>query len=1290
MVKKVLKKLISMGCAAALLMMSPGTMLLADEIWKEEVAISDTNMTESVDETMQREGHRGYSDEESVPETDYSTSVQTDIDYATDEISLEETNEDFGEGVLGAGDIVVGEGVTATYDPYTRSIVFYSDDGILNKDWAKTLDTALNFDVHYNIESIRCDSGRLYLPEDSSYIFAELYDLTNLNLNGFDTSNVTKMDYMFFGCFQLTNLDLSNFDTSNVTNMENMFRGCSSLTNLNLSSFETLNVTNMCDMFAECSSLTDLDLSCFVPSSVTVLRGMFYGCSSLTTLNLSNFNTPKVTSMDEMFSGCSSLTNLDMSSFDTSKVTSMGGMFCGCSSLTDLDMSSFDTSNVTSMIGMFCDCSSLTSLDLSRFDMSSVIDMDYSIGLGMSLMFSGCSSLINLDLSNFDTSRVMSLENMFSGCSRLTNLNMSSFDTSKVTSMGGMFCGCSSLTSLDLSRFDTSKVTYMSEMFSGCSSLTNLDISSFDTSEVTSMHGMFSNCSGLTRLNLNNFNTSKVMSMGRMFYGCSSLTDLDLSSFDNSNIKEKYYMAECLRGCTNLQFLKTPSNNTVDVDLPVTMYDSAGKAYNKLPIQPCTITLTRDNPNESISSSTISLFPSVCTYDGSLQEPAVTVTIGTNTLIPVRDYSVAYSDNLNSGVAMVTVTGKGTYKGEKSVSFTINKAEPRLNFAETYIYKTTLDEPFTNNLTAITDGKMYFSSSNSKVITVDSISGLVTITGTGTATVTADVSAGRNYDAGSISYTVTVADGRTDLSECIISLSANNYVYDGKAKEPSVTVKDGKTTLELNTDYTISYVNNTNAGTASVKVSGKGKYKGEQSAGFTITKAIPSLSFAENIVLKSTIEGTFTNALSISTDGNVTYTSDNLDVAVVDSITGLVTIKSAGMVTISATVSEGKNYEAGKTAYALLVSAVNIENASVAGVSLSYGYSGKAYTPALTVKVNGVELIKETDYTVKYENNSAPGTAIITITGRGKYTGTRIKTFEIVDCVSKIVSGKTYQLIPKNNSKTAVCSYSGKMVNNTKVYITDRSNSEAMKFKAVKNSDGTWKFINAKCELALAVQQNSSAVGAGLVLYDQTTKPAQNWKLSKKSDNSFAVINAVTGYSIAMSDSSAVKGTTLSMDETASSGLQRFYIAEASAVSAPFDGTKSVRASKDKSFSLNIASSSKEDGANMNLYSFSNTNAKKFKVMYSGGGYYRLVNVNSGLCLTVSGNTKTDGANIIQSKWAAQSGQRWKITKNSDGTVTLTNALGTVLHLSGNKTANNTNVQARKASTTGAQKWYLQ
>ena len=63
-----------------------------------------------------------------------------------------------------------------------------------------------------------------------------------------------------------------------------------------------------------------------------------------------------------------------------------------------------------------------------------------------------------------------------------------------------------------------------------------------------------------------------------------------------------------------------------------------------------------------------------------------------------------------------------------------------------------------------------------------------------------------------------------------------SYIYDGKAKEPAVTVKRESETLTLGTDYTVTYSDNTNAGTATVKVKGIGDYKGEKIVTFTISK----------------------------------------------------------------------------------------------------------------------------------------------------------------------------------------------------------------------------------------------------------------------------------------------------------------------------------------------------------------------------------------------------------------------------------------------------------------------
>jgi len=61
--------------------------------------------------------------------------------------------------------------------------------------------------------------------------------------------------------------------------------------------------------------------------------------------------------------------------------------------------------------------------------------------------------------------------------------------------------------------------------------------------------------------------------------------------------------------------------------------------------------------------------------------------------------------------------------------------------------------------------------------------------------------------------------------------------YTGNSLTPDVTVKDNTEILTLNTDYTVEYINNTNAGTATVNVTGTGNYTG--SSGSTTFTVIP-------------------------------------------------------------------------------------------------------------------------------------------------------------------------------------------------------------------------------------------------------------------------------------------------------------------------------------------------------------------------------------------------------------------------------------------------------------------
>ena len=75
-----------------------------------------------------------------------------------------------------------------------------------------------------------------------------------------------------------------------------------------------------------------------------------------------------------------------------------------------------------------------------------------------------------------------------------------------------------------------------------------------------------------------------------------------------------------------------------------------------------------------------------------------------------------------------------------------------------------------------------------------------------------------------------------DLSRAAIS-SISDQSFTGKRITPEPVVKLGSITLKKNTDYTLTYKNNTDVGTGTVVVTGKGNYTGTTDASFKIAAA---------------------------------------------------------------------------------------------------------------------------------------------------------------------------------------------------------------------------------------------------------------------------------------------------------------------------------------------------------------------------------------------------------------------------------------------------------------------
>lgn len=96
-------------------------------------------------------------------------------------------------------------------------------------------------------------------------------------------------------------------------------------------------------------------------------------------------------------------------------------------------------------------------------------------------------------------------------------------------------------------------------------------------------------------------------------------------------------------------------------------------------------------------------------------------------------------------------------------------------------------------------------------------------------------------------YTVSFNHKKTDISEADITVTPNTYIYDGKSKNPSVTVRIENEELENNVDYTVDYVNNKNAGKATITIKAKegSNCVGSKNSTFTIKKASQSLKLNE-------------------------------------------------------------------------------------------------------------------------------------------------------------------------------------------------------------------------------------------------------------------------------------------------------------------------------------------------------------------------------------------------------------------------------------------------------------
>lgn len=922
-----------------------------------------------------------------------------------------------------------------------------------------------------NLTSLDLSSFQTENVTDMQAMFSGCSALTQLDLNSFDVKNVTNMESMFRDCASLTELDLSSFDTSSVQNMSQMFAGCKNLSKLTIDSFRTENVTTMERMFLGCESLTDLDLSGFQTGNVTTMEFMFNDCKSLARLTVNSFDTRRVETVMEMFGGCTSLTELDLSSFDLSGLTDEMPMLESCDALKKIyaprrlsvsiplmvpdnfeeeqDTHWYQGKDIITELPKNLNVSilltrgqetSVTETYITAAKKKTVYACGETLGLDdLMVQYYGADAKVtsvtnyttNKDEIDMSTAGVKELrityqdgEKELTAVVKLTvlaaaegniaegvsqNITWTIDQTGKLTITGSgdyehsngqvpwydyrariksavvqvtdmtnasaMFADSINLIDVDLSSFDIKTVTDMSDLFRDCAKLTKISFVNPDTKNVKDLSSAFSGCVSLTRLDLSGFDTQNVKDLSFLFHGCTRLEEVDLSSFDTQKVTD---ISGMFAYCKSLSFLDLSS---FDLSGMKTINDAQwvepflgcdGLEHLRTPIN-CSVAVTLPGSE-----------------DGIMWYPSIDVTLWE---IPNLKTSVDLFKGEFPTVEL-TITydlqGHGTPIATETTEYGKKLTAPQMPTEEGYTFGGWYREKecihiWDFDIDTVKDSMTLYAKWTKNSIVVDDI----------------DDSA----------YT---QDERTDLGTIGGSIAnIKNKIYDGSPYEPTVKVTvieaGKKKTLTEGADYRVLYDKNTDAGTqGTATVKGNGRYKGTLTATFTINpKPVKKLKLT---VGSMTVGDSQKPPVYVYDGGKLLLEGTDYQLSYDKNLTtqpakaAVVTINGLGNYTGSTTVK--------LAVYASDASKrINPEDVTLSAEKTSYtGKAVKTVTP--TVKTGTVILQPNKDYKVQYQNNKDAGTAFVIVKGKGDYTGTVVKTFEITPVTSSLgiqaIPDKTY------------------------------------------------------------------------------------------------------------------------------------------------------------------------------------------------------------------------------------------------------------------------------------------
>ena len=272
------------------------------------------------------------------------------------------------------------------------------------------------------------------------------------------------------------------------------------------------------------------------------------------------------------------------------------------------------------------------------------------------------------------------------------------------------------------------------------------------------------------------------------------------------------------------------------------------------------------------------------------------------------------------------------------------------------------------------------------------------------------------------------------------------------------------------------------------------------------------------------------------------------------------------------------------------------------------------------------------------------------------------------------------------------------------VQLYTDNGTDAQVWKVSHDGKGYVTFTNANSGKVLDVNGASTASGTNVQQFASNGSWAQKWIAVRGSGGSYTIYSALTknlvldvyaaltanGANIQTYTANGTKAQQWRMTKTQTLRARLNSMASSHRNDLK-DGTYTFGSANKRSMMLDVSGGSSANGANVQLYQSNGTNAQRWRVTHDSKGYVTLTNVGSGKVLDVNGASTADGANVQQYASNGTWAQKWITIKNADGSYTFYSGLHDrkVLDVYGGATSNGANVQLYAGNGTKAQRWFV-